>query len=152
MSSPIENLWSYNDWANKLVIKTMKSQKDVLPPHCLLLLSHIVNAQIIWLCRLNGQIPYLGVWDEHSLITCERYNNLASAGFGEKIKKYEDYGIHSIHYKNTKNDEFENSLEDILLHTFNHGTYHRAQIATEMRKNDLEPVSTDYIVFVRKQN
>lgn len=152
MSNPIEHLWSYNDWANKLVIKTMKSQINTLPPKCLLLLSHIVNAQIIWLCRLNGQIPDLGVWDEHNLITCEKYHNLASAGLGEKIRKYKDYEIHRIQYKNTKNDEFDNSIEDILLHTFNHGTYHRAQIAAEMRKNGLEPISTDYILFIRKQN
>lgn len=152
MSNPIEHLWLYNDWANKSVISTIKSQGSIIPPSCLRLMSHIVNAQIIWLSRLNGEKPYLGVWDEHSIMECEQYHNLASAGLGEKIKKHNDYDKHNIQYKNTKNDKFVNSIEEILLHTFNHGTYHRAQIATEMRKNGLEPVSTDYIVFVRKQH
>ncbi|MFC3356180.1 DinB family protein [Sphingobacterium zeae] len=33
---------------------------------------------------------------------------------------------------------FHNKVNDILLHVFNHGTYHRAQIASEMRRNSVE--------------
>ncbi|WP_414711827.1 DinB family protein [Sphingobacterium sp. UBA1498] len=44
---------------------------------------------------------------------------------------------------------FHNKVNDILLHVFNHGTYHRAQIASEMRRNGVEPINTDYITFIR---
>lgn len=54
-----------------------------------------------------------------------------------------------VKYSNTKGQEFSNSLYDILLHLFNHGTYHRGQIATDMRRNGLEPLNTDYITMVR---
>ncbi len=55
-----------------------------------------------------------------------------------------------ITYNNTKGDTFTTSLEDILIQVFNHGTYHRAQIAHDLRHNSLEPVNTDYITFVRE--
>jgi uncharacterized damage-inducible protein DinB len=30
-----------------------------------------------------------------------------------------------------------------------HGTYHRGQIAMQLRQQGLEPVNTDYIMFLR---
>ncbi|WP_448634332.1 DinB family protein [Pedobacter panaciterrae] len=38
-----------------------------------------------------------------------------------------------------------------MLHVFNHGTYHRAQIAKEMTMHNIKPVNTDYIQFMRLQ-
>ena len=40
-------------------------------------------------------------------------------------------------------------MEDILIQVFNHGTYHRAQVAKDLRGNGLAPVNTDYITYVR---
>jgi len=54
-----------------------------------------------------------------------------------------------IEYQNSNQQRFKNSLEDILIHLFNHGTYHRAQIAMDLRQHGLEPIKTDYINFVR---
>lgn len=44
------------------------------------------------------------------------------------------------------------SLADILLHVFNHATYHRGQLITMGRQAGLaEPPRTDYIFFVLQQ-
>ncbi|WP_343559356.1 DinB family protein [Sphingobacterium sp.] len=149
MSSPLVQLWLYNDWANNLLIEKMKQEVEKTPPVCLRLFSHIVNAQLIWLYRLDGEKPPVGVWDEHSLSTCEHYHGLASSGFKAKVLAQEAEIAKTISYTNTKHEQFQNSFGDILLHVFNHGTYHRAQIASEMRRNGLEPINTDYISFVR---
>lgn len=152
MSDSIYQLWLYNDWANKLLLNTMKLDGDTVPPSCLRLFSHIVNAQMTWLYRINGERSPVGIWDEHVLSVCEKYHTLSSEALHKKVEDYKYSELEPVRYTNTKGESFENSLQDILMHIFNHGTYHRAQIATEMRKNGLEPVNTDYITFVRKHD
>jgi uncharacterized damage-inducible protein DinB len=34
---------------------------------------------------------------------------------------------------------------------FNHGTYHRAQVARDLRQHNLEPINTDFIFYVRQK-
>ncbi|WP_185211767.1 DinB family protein [Sphingobacterium mizutaii] len=34
-----------------------------------------------------------------------------------------------------------------MFHIINHSNYHRAQIATELRKQEIEPIQTDYIKY-----
>lgn len=55
----------------------------------------------------------------------------------------------TIHYTNTREQVFNNSIRDILFHIINHSTYHRGQIATEFRQNGLDPLVTDFIVYKR---
>lgn len=55
-----------------------------------------------------------------------------------------------VSYKNIKGDSFQQPLKDILLHIFNHGTYHRGQLVTMLRQVGVEQVpQTDYIVYSR---
>lgn len=53
-------------------------------------------------------------------------------------------------YRNTKGEQFTNALDDILIHVFNHSTYHRGQIAMLVAKAGGPPASTDLIVFSRR--
>lgn len=148
MENQLEKLWYYNKWANKLIIQDMMVNLEEVPASCLRLLSHIINTQLIWSSRINGDESAVDVWDLHTLIDCLKYHNESS----EKLKDYVlDFNRYDriIIYKNSKNLSFENLLEDILLHIFNHGTYHRAQIATEMRRNGLAPLNTDFITYKR---
>jgi len=149
MSDSLHQLWRYNNWANTILIDTLRRQEDDVPPACLNLLSHIVNAQMIWLNRIEGVAPIVGVWDEHTLSECETYHIQSSNGLQQKVLDYQDGEMIDIQYTNTKNEEFSNTLLDILLHLFNHGTYHRAQIAKEMKNNGFQPINTDYITFAR---
>lgn len=148
MEHPLKKLWLYNNWANMLVIENMLSNSNEVPAKCLLLLSHIINTQMIWTSRMNGDEPTVGVWDTHTLQECQKYHNGSAELLLNLIIDYHSHG-RIIQYTNSKNLSFENSLEDILLHIFNHGTYHRAQIATEMRRNGFEPLNTDYITHKR---
>ena len=53
-------------------------------------------------------------------------------------------------YKNMKGDTFRQPVKDILLHLFNHGTYHRGQLVTMLRQVGVEEIEpTDYIVYSR---
>ena len=148
MEDPLKKLWLYNNWANKLIIESMIVNLKDVPANCLRLLSHIINTQMIWASRIKGEESTVGVWDEHTLQECQMYQNESAELLYEQVKNCSGHG-RIIHYTNSKNLSFENRLEDILLHVFNHGTYHRAQIATEMRRNGLEPLNTDYISYKR---
>jgi uncharacterized damage-inducible protein DinB len=149
MSNSIDQLRRYNDWANQILIDAFRRYQDAIPASCLRLLSHLTNAQTIWVSRITGIIPVIGVWEDYSLADCEKHHMQSSTALSKVIANYLEGQLTSISYTNTKNESFTNSLQDILLHIFNHATYHRAQIATEMRKHGLEPVNTDYITFAR---
>jgi uncharacterized damage-inducible protein DinB len=57
-----------------------------------------------------------------------------------------------LQYRNIKGEEFSQPLHEILLHVFNHGTYHRGQLVTMLRalghEGALPPI--DFIVWCRK--
>jgi uncharacterized damage-inducible protein DinB len=115
-----------------------------------LLFSHIVNAQTRWISRINGTTPSFGVWQLHDLETCRILLEESANGLTQ-LEQMENIGDQIIKYSTTTDVHFETSIADILLHVFNHGTYHRAQIAKEMKQHNIQPVSTDYIQFVRLQ-
>lgn len=144
-------LWEYNHWANETLLARLGELSDRLPATTLRLMSHIVNAQSVWLQRLNGEPLVVGVWDEHDLETCRRMNAETMQGIREVMERFgEDLSV-MVSYTTTTGTPFVTSMRDILLQVFNHGPYHRAQIAMDLRQRGLEPVNTDYIIFVRSK-
>ena len=138
----------YNNWANSILLDALLANSGFNPDSCISLFNHIVNAQSIWISRINGLEPAVGVWQENELKICkilleESVSALSLIEFPDSTESM------IIKYTNTIGDYYETSVFDILLHVFNHGTYHRAQIAREMRLHNLTPVNTDYIQFVR---
>ncbi len=58
---------------------------------------------------------------------------------------------HVFAYRNNKNELFKQPVQEVLLHLFNHQTYHRGQIVTMLRQSGLSKIApTDFIVFSRK--
>ena len=146
----LEIFCQYNNWANALLLDAFIANADKLPASSVLMFSHILNAQSIWLSRIDATTTSMGVWQPHDLATCrtlleETATDLTKAAQMEKLE------TSTIKYTTATGVRLETSAADILLHVFNHGTYHRAQIAKEMRQHDIEPVSTDYIQFVRSK-
>lgn len=139
----------YNDWANGLVFNAFEKYGDKIPYSSMHLLSHIVNAQSNWVRRIYREAPVVGVWEDHDLTTCKRMHREDSVAFKKILKDYEGQFHEKIAYTTTQGYFFETSIFDMIFHTFNHGTYHRAQIAKEMKQSGLEPAHTDYITFVR---
>jgi len=53
-------------------------------------------------------------------------------------------------YKNAKGQEFFQPVSEVLMHVFNHGTYHRGQLVTMMRLlGETNIPATDFIAFTR---
>jgi uncharacterized damage-inducible protein DinB len=58
---------------------------------------------------------------------------------------------HEFIYLNLKKEQFKQPVYQVLVHVFNHGTYHRGQLVTMLRQLGIEKIpQTDYIVWSRK--
>ena len=58
---------------------------------------------------------------------------------------------HVFAYQNSKKELFKQPVYEMLVHLFNHGTYHRGQIITLLRQLGVDKIPpTDFIVFCRK--
>ncbi len=53
-------------------------------------------------------------------------------------------------YANSKGEAWKNSMTDILTHVGLHSSYHRGQIALEIRRSGSDPAYTDYIHAMRQ--
>ena len=59
---------------------------------------------------------------------------------------------HVFHYQNFKKEQFKQPIFQMLMHVFNHGTYHRGQLVTMLRQLGIEKIpSTDFIEWSRRK-
>jgi uncharacterized damage-inducible protein DinB len=146
----LQNLAAYNQWANQRVQQTLENLGDEVPAVSLHLWSHLLNAQVVWLSRIEHLESPVGVFDEHTLAECREMHESTVEQLIALAASSPENLAETITYTNTKGEAFENSLHDILMQVLNHSTYHRAQIAINLRQSGFTPVNTDYITFVRE--
>ena len=151
MKSYFQDAFEYNHAINLQlndVLTAHPEQEDAWK-----LMSHIGHAQEIWLGRLvDPDFINPPLWD--MMTTEELSASLASnnEGWVKFLDSLKDADFENIIvYKNTKGEEFSNKLRDILFHTINHSTHHRAQISQLLRKAGLAPAPTDYIFYIREK-
>lgn len=141
-------LFRYDDWANREVLNALRNRPS---PRALQLFAHVISAEMLWLKRLRRQPQPLPVWPALTLDECATHLAELSRQWLEYLDATGDAGLAEItRYKNTKGEEWENRVADILQHVIMHSTYHRGQIATAMRGEGLTPVLTDFIHSVRQ--
>ena len=59
---------------------------------------------------------------------------------------------HVFAYQNSKKEQFKQPVHEMLMHVFNHGTYHRGQLVTMLRQLGIDKIpQTDFVVFCRKK-
>ncbi|HUR10371.1 MAG TPA: DinB family protein [Flavitalea sp.] len=57
---------------------------------------------------------------------------------------------HVFHYRNSKKEQFKQPVYQVLLHVFNHATYHRGQLVNMFRQVGLDKIpGTDFILWSR---
>ena len=120
---------------------------------------HIWDAELVWFKRLQGES--LTEWpsknfdgDRETLIAGWVDNCVALRDFIQS--KDDNYLQTTIEYKNMEGKAYSNTVEEIIYHVVNHGTFHRGQIVTMLRANGLtklgineEGSSTDLITYLR---
>lgn len=158
----MEQLLSYNLWANERMIETLRPIDDSIIHaerrssfvSIYKTMLHVCDAQMVWLKRLQGESlhdwPSRNLNDNKEVLFSKLMASskelllLVRSGGSEFIKT-------KITYKNLKGDRsYEDYVETILYHVVNHGTYHRGQVTTMLRDAGVQAISnTDFIIYTR---
>jgi uncharacterized damage-inducible protein DinB len=163
MKELLQQFSAYNVWANRLLIevidklpaekqtKTVESSFNSLQKTVV----HMWDAESIWWQRLK--------LSERIVRPSDSFNgtfNEAAAGFLQQNKIWNEWVMnaqehmlqHAFIYQNSKREQFKQPVYQMLLHMFNHNTYHRGQLVTILRQVGVEKVpATDFIVWSRKK-
>jgi uncharacterized damage-inducible protein DinB len=145
----IDYLFAYDDWANRETLASLTRAQSP-PQSALSRMAHIIAAEWLWYARITGVPATMAVWPELPLEKCDEHLDALAATWSKFVAELPPGGFdRSISYTNSKGERFDSRVEDILLHVVFHSTYHRGQIAGEMRKAGFEPAYTDFIHAVR---
>lgn len=143
-------LFRYDHWANEEVLRSLEAAKDA-SSRSLDLLAHVLGAEYAWYSRLQQSPSPLAIWPQLTVAECEHHVLTLRDVWGGYLKNLGPDGLASaVSYTNTKGDVFTTGISDILVHVVMHSSYHRGQIAADMRANGNTPASTDFIHAVRQ--
>lgn len=143
----LHEIFDYNKAMNEALIHMLLDNTDVDVAKSRYLFSHILNAHHIWNCRIQYQPIVYGVFQEHAVDHLQAINE-ENYRISAEILQHTDKN-QVITYTNTEGQEFQNTVSDILFHIANHSNYHRAQIASDFRANEIQPLVSDYIFYKR---
>lgn len=146
MISKFSELFEYNFHFNQELIQSFEKEFDLVSEKSLKLMNHILNAHQVWNSRILNQNPFLP-WQINEFSDLNPINETNYTNSKTILQRFDSH--QNIHYQNTKDEKFENKIEDILFHIINHSTYHRGQIALLFRENGIEPLVSDYIAYKR---
>jgi uncharacterized damage-inducible protein DinB len=146
----IRRFFDYESWANRETIKALKESEQP-PSRSLKIMAHIFAAQDLWLVRLKQTAKPVVVWPELSIDEMETQMEIIAKDWTEYVKSLTTTKLaEKVSYKNSKGEPWTSSVEDVLMHLILHSTYHRGQIALDLRVAGLVPPYTDFIHPIRQ--
>lgn len=146
MKNFFREIFTYHHHFNGKLLDQLQENEEMLPARTIPLFCHSINAHQIWNARITGK-KEIGVHDVHSF---ERCAELDRENYGETLRLLEEVELDKlILYRNSKGNEFSNSVHDILFHIANHFTHHRGQIVSDIRQSGIAPIVTDFIFYKR---
>jgi uncharacterized damage-inducible protein DinB len=118
-------------------------------------MAHILSAQKLWLERILKQPQSMTVWPTSTIEECMALADEMSAAWRNYLTRLANQFTpgsldDNVEYRNSKGELWSSRVEDILTHVLFHSTYHRGQIALQMRASGMEPAYTDFIHAVRQ--
>ena len=153
---------TYHGWANRRLIDSIlllpaETHTRVVVssfPSLFETVQHMWNAESTWWQRmkmLENVIPPASGSQQMVEV---------AEGLQEQDKLWENWVTnasiaaieHVFHYQNSKREQFRQPIWQMLLHLFNHGTYHRGQLVTMLRQLGMNVIpATDFIVWSRRK-
>jgi uncharacterized damage-inducible protein DinB len=112
---------------------------------------HTMWAEEVWLSRIQGAaLPTYTADDFADRTTIRAYWDALEARLRSTVINMDDAALlQPIHYQNSRGDQFEQTVLQILLHLVNHGTDHRAQTLAMLHILGAETVAQDLIYYYR---
>lgn len=147
LQTHFRELFDYAKASNEKVISLVKENPGSLSDEIHRLFSHILNAHEIWNKRILGETALYAVWEVHPY---EKWKSINQQCFDQTMQIIESRDLtEMISCQNSRGDQFQNQIKDILFHVVNHGTYHRGQVMWLLRKESNLGISTDFIFYKR---
>ncbi len=141
----------YNAWANHRAATMVEALTEAQAVRPLLLLSHLLRAERVWLGRIQGtEDATLTLWETDSLAACQDHIGANTRLFETVLEASGPDLTQPIRYTNTKGVPFSTPLSGILNHVFNHSTHHRGQLSLLVRDAGQVPQPLDLIAYSRE--
>ncbi len=143
----LTTLMNHLRWADR---RTADALDTLEPPAELVRIwAHVLGAEETWLARIIGRDPVVAVWPELDRTGCRELMARNHDALGELLDAGAGALDRGVTYRNSRGEEFTNTVSEILHHVAMHGMYHRGQVALEVRRLGGEPLATDLIVYLR---
>lgn len=163
MKKLLEQYAAYNHWANLRMTEMANNlsddnlHKEINSSFNSIYktLLHLWDVEDIWWQRLK--LSEQQVWQSETFngSVIELSTNLVSQSkqWVEWVDVATEAALqHEFIYRNSKKDQFKQPVYEMLVHLFNHQTFHRGQLITmvrHIREGDIP--NTDLISFLRKK-
>lgn len=161
MKKLLQQYAAYNLWANQQLFNTMLAlpqqtqQQEVVSsfPSLYKTVFHMLGAESLWWQRL--QLVHTPVPPDKTVYdTAEKVCTVLlqqSSTWATWVSGLDDATLQkNIVYKNLAGQQFEQPVHELLLHIFNHSTYHRGQLVMMFRQLGVEKIpQTDFAYWLR---
>jgi uncharacterized damage-inducible protein DinB len=162
MKQLLQQYAAYNIWANKRIIETSKQlsedqiNKEIIGsfPSVYKTVLHLMEVENLWWERLKlAEHIKLSGWFTGNFDELSKRLLELSQQWNSWIQNANDANIsHVFAYYNSNKEYFKQPVYEMLLHLFNHQTFHRGQLLTMFRQLGIDKIPpTDFIVFARKK-
>ena len=109
----------YNAWANGRVLEQLPALSETYQIRPLLLLSHVLRAERVWLGRMGGT-PEAGIrlWETDTLDGCRERLGANTADFSRLLLTVDKDALeHAVSYQNSSGTPYRTPLREMLEHT-----------------------------------
>lgn len=153
----------YNCWAHQKIIDVIlalpeEKQVTEIPSSfktLQLTLLHMWDAESIWWQRMKLHERFVRPSENFRGVTRDVANGLVSQSklWENWVANTTDFALdHVFQYLNNNKQPTKMQVGQMILHVFNHGTYHRGQLVNMLRQLGVEKIpQTDFIVWGRKK-
>ena len=163
MKQLLQQYAAYNLWANKIItekiaqlpVDTIHKEMNSSFTSIYKTVVHLMDVESIWWQRLKLQehVEWPGKSFEGNFEALSQQLIFLSKQWNDWVLNANEVNLtHVFGYQNSKKEYFKQPVYEMLIHLFNHQTFHRGQVVTMLRQNGIEKIpATDFIVFSRKK-
>jgi uncharacterized damage-inducible protein DinB len=160
MKELLDQYAKYNAWAHKRLLDLINTlgkeehHKEIASSFNSLYKTvfHVWGAQTVWLKRFNQENARI---EEDPFKESMQDLSFALEQLDQKtlhwvLSSDENKLKEKLIYRNLKGQQFDQPYYLLLMHLFNHGTYHNGQIVTMLRQLKIENIpETDFVAWTR---
>src|SRR4029079_17913742 len=125
---------------------------DPVPDAAAKLWGHVVDALEAWLDRVEGRPVAASRWWTRAPLSEWKTRRIdAHARWTEWARRLDAAELsREVRFTNSAGQPCRDPVEAVVRHVVNHGTHHRAQIASHLRAAGSAPPVLDYIAWRRE--